>query len=373
VLAVRQRHAPHAALLPAAKLARWLGPWAGDRAPGDVVRTTDLMDRNLRAHLYRPSRGRPRGAYLVAPGLHYLGPDDPRSDRFCRILATAGFLVLAPFLPDYLDLRMAPRAADDLAIAFAHLDERARAAYLPCPAIFSISFGSHPAVVVAASDAHRDRVGALVLFGGFADFDASVRFAITGRATHEGRVVEVPFDPTNAPVVFLNMLPHVRVEGDRDALARAWHAMVERTWGRPEMKAAGARDAIADEIARGLGAREKELFLVGCGLREGGAAWLDAHLDEAKGAFAFADPRPHLARVRAPVAILHGRGDDVIPWIEAEKLRAALPPGHPHEVLVTGLYGHTGVSLAGARAVADEVRTMTRAVRAMAAAPLGLL
>jgi len=39
------------------------------------------------------------------------------------------------------------------------------------------------------------------------------------------------------------------------------------------------------------------------------------------------------------VVIVHGRDDDVIPFLEAEKLRAALPPGHPHRVFLTGLYG----------------------------------
>lgn len=359
----------------AAKLVRWLGPWASEAsAPRDVVRERVAIGE-LRAYLYRPSDARPFGAYLLAHGLHFLGPDDPRCDRFCRILASAGLLVLAPFLPDHLALRISPRVADDLAAAWEWLEAHPRRHGLPPPALFSISFGSHPATVLAAREGFRDRVGALVLFGGFVDFGASVRFAVTGRAEHEGEVLAVPYDPTNAPVVFLNLLPHLPLAAslDREAVARAWRAMVEATWGRAAMKAPGARDAAAEAIAKDLGAPERELFLTGCGLREGARELFERGLAASGDAFRFIDPRPHLASVKAPVVILHGRADDVIPWFEATKASRALAPGHPHRVLLSGMHTHSGSSLPGPRALAGEVRTMVAIVRAMVDAPRGLL
>jgi pimeloyl-ACP methyl ester carboxylesterase len=86
--------------------------------------------------------------------------------------------------------------------------------------------------------------------------------------------------------------------------------------------------------------------------------------------YAFADPRPHLARARCPAVVVHGKDDDVIPWIEAEKIASALPAGHPHRVLVTGMAGHTGSSLPGPGALAREVKTLLEVVRALATAPL---
>ena len=76
-------------------LARWLGPWAdATRAPAVITRDTEVA--GLRVRIYGDG-GTP---YLIAPGLHYAGPDDPRMDRFCRILAAAGHHVAAPFVPD---------------------------------------------------------------------------------------------------------------------------------------------------------------------------------------------------------------------------------------------------------------------------------
>ena len=75
------------------QLARWLGPWAdSNKAP--AVATEDTAVDELRVRLYRP-RDAPRATYLIAPGLHYAGADDPRLDRFCRILASGGHLVVA--------------------------------------------------------------------------------------------------------------------------------------------------------------------------------------------------------------------------------------------------------------------------------------
>ena len=362
-----------------AKLVRWLGPWAGSGAPRDVTCTTETLDARVRANVRRPARGAPIGAYVVVPGLHYRGPDDPRFDRFARILATAGFVVVAPFLPDHLALRIAPSAADDLAVAFDHAEEITKREGLRAPAVFSISFGSLPAVTLAASDAYRARVGALVLFGGYADFDASVRFALTGRAGRasdacDGAIaIAAPHDPLNAPVVWLHLLSHLRVACDKGAVARAWRTMVERTWGREEMKKTGARRNVAEDIAHRLGAVERELFLVGCGLRDADAAELEAALQACAADVAFADPRPSLARITAPVVVVHGRDDDVIPWLEAAKIRACLARdgGPRHAVLVTGMYGHTGASLPSPRALAREVGTMLDVVRAIVSAPTG--
>jgi pimeloyl-ACP methyl ester carboxylesterase len=354
----------------ALQLARWLGPWGDAKVPTTVTRTTTtVLGRTpFRAHLYVHARHAPIGAYLVAPGLHFLGPNDPRFDRFCRILAAAGLLVLAPFLPSHLALRVSPESTDDLAASFEHLERIARG--LPPPAIFSISFGSQPALALAARPAFRDRISALVLFGGFADFDATVRYAITGHATHRGRTLSIAHDPLNAPVVWLNLLPHLAQRAEVAPVARAWRAFVERTWGRPEFKIGDARAKVANGLAGGLGARERELFLMGCGLVPGALPLVEEALAAAGGAFDFTDPRPHLAALGTPLAIVHGRDDDVVPWFEAEKLRDALPAGHPHRLLVTGMYGHTGSSIATAASAAGEARTMMEVLRTMVAAPV---
>lgn len=344
-------------------LIRWLGPWEKDGVPRSVSRRSETLGA-MRAHVYSPAK--PHGAYVIAPGLHFLGPDDPRLDRFCRILAASGVYVVAPFLRDHTDLRVSARSADDLAEAFDFTERLS-----PRPAIFSISFGSQPAIALAARDSHRDRVGALVLFGGFADFAASVRFCLTGRAEYQGAELSIPHDPLNAPVVWMHLLTLTTLACDRDAVMRAWRTMVERTWGKMELKAKGARDPIAHEIAAELKAQDRAVFLLGCGLGEASVnpgEHLERALERVNELYAFTDPRADLARVRAPVAIVHGRDDDVIPWFEAEKLRDLAPRAR---VMITGLYGHTGAASVSPRVLVRELATMIGVVRTLAAAPRG--
>ncbi|MCC6521607.1 MAG: hypothetical protein IT373_03000 [Polyangiaceae bacterium] len=356
----------------AATLVRWLGPWAGVAVPPDVRRTSLVLGRTapgappVRASLYEPASGRSLGAYLVSPGLHYAGPDDPRHDRFCRVLATAGFSVLSPFLHDFLGLRVAPAAIDELALGFRALRDLAAQRRLPRPGVFSISFGSLPALALGAHPEHGPEVGALVLFGGYAEFRAAIRFALSGRAyASDGARVSVPYDPSNAPAVFVNLATLLDVPGDRALLARAWVELCQRTWGRRETWPRARRLALAEPLAARLPAALRELFWIGTGLETGGEALLEAALARRPDAFAFAEAPRYAARVSAPVAVVHGRDDDVIPWPEAEKLHAALPHDVDKEVLLTGIYAHNRASVPGAGALAREVAALARVVYAL--------
>jgi hypothetical protein len=109
----------------------------------------------------------------------------------------------------------------------------------------------------------------------------------------------------------------------------------------------------------------REAFLIGCGLAPGGEALLEEGLHRVGTEYAWADPSKHLANAKPRVAIVHGRDDDVIPYFEAYKIRAALPAGHPHELHLTGMYGHTGSSLPSPRAAFSEVATLVRVLRVL--------
>ncbi|MEZ4440566.1 MAG: hypothetical protein R3B72_15820 [Polyangiaceae bacterium] len=358
----------------AAHLARWLGPWADAEAtPEGVTRTTESLELagggSIRCYRYEPARGGVSGTYVVAHGLHFAGPDDPRLDRFCRILASAGMLVIAPFIRAYTELRMAPSAAEDVGAAVDHAVKLSAQLGLPRPALFSISFGSTPVIEVAASERHRDAVGALVLFGGFFDFFATLRFTLTARAFDDLASVVLPHDPVNAPAVFLNLAPHLEVPGDPETLVEAWRAMVHRSWSRPELRTAARRWPIAEAIAADLPEAQRELFFIGCDLLPGGAAHLEAGLARAGDAFDFTRPADKLARLAAPAVICHGRDDDVIPFTEAQKLREALAGDHPHRLHLTGLYGHTGTTLVDPSALTAEVSAMLEMLYSVVDAP----
>lgn len=355
------------------KLARWLGPWASPAAaPSGIVRRSVKIppeaegDRPLEAHLYLREGRAVRGAWLISPGLHYLGAGDPRLDRLCRILASTGAAVLAPFLPDHLALRVTPRTPGDLERAFDALLAQPEVPRGTRPAVFSISFGSLPALRLAAGERCADRIAALVLFGGYADFAETIRFVLTGEV--DG-AVRADADPLNRPVLYLNVLDAIAERPrDTDALTEAWHRFCVETWGREEMKAGGWR-AVAERLCATLPEDSRPLFRLGTGLdprsREVGEAAIAA-LDTS-----FCDPRHGgLERVRCEVHVVHGAGDTVIPSNQAAKIAAALPPHTRVRVHLTGLYSHAERASGLAPLVlARELRTMWRIVRTLANAP----
>jgi pimeloyl-ACP methyl ester carboxylesterase len=346
-----------------AKLAWWLGPWTSDEGvPGDVeAEDVDVPagaghERPMRARIYRPAKRQAEGSLLLVQGLHYAGPDDPRMDRFARILASTGIVVHAPFLPDFAKLRVAESLVGDTMRAFAQLE--ALPGRPPTkPGVFSISFGSMPALRLAADPEHADRVGGLVCFGGYADFRETILFCLAGE---EG----LPHDPLNRPAVYINLIEHIDgVPDDPSALLAAWERFVHSTWGRVHMKEKRNYAPVAEEIAETLPEDQRELFLQGCDVIPGGEERGLEALARGASHFEYLDPRPHLSTIRCPVTVVHGTDDDVIPFTEAEKIREALPSGIRARVYLTGMYAHTGGTglssfLQKARVVPKELRSM---------------
>ncbi|MBA3463334.1 MAG: alpha/beta hydrolase [Deltaproteobacteria bacterium] len=333
------------------RLARWLGPWADPRAAPNVP-TEDASVDQIRVRIYRP-RGTPRRTYLIAPGLHYAGPDDPRMDRFCRILAAGGQLVIAPFIPSYLALTPNARAIADFETVFRALPRWSTQK----PIVFSISFGSLLAFALAAK--HGSAIDHLVIFGGYADFDETLQFCLTGTLS-SGRAA--PRDPLNQPVVLINLLPHLEPPcADPDAVVSAWNAYIHATWGRPEMKARERFTAAAAAIA--VPAHVQALYDIGIGVAPGATELALSALTRFDSSAL--DPMPYLPRITNRVELVHGVDDDVIPYEHSHALAKQLVNADVR-VHVTGLYGHTGAQRPKLSDAVRELVTMVRVLRVLA-------
>ncbi|TVQ93571.1 MAG: alpha/beta hydrolase [Deltaproteobacteria bacterium] len=333
-------------------LIRWLGPWTRPTsAPSQVIWSPIAFgeERPLTGRLYEP-QGRMRGAYLMSPGLHPLGPEHPVLDRFCRILAASGFLVLCPSLPDHRRTLLTEISTRDLGAA---LDALRAESGVSRPALFAVSFGVLPAVRLAAERADHDHLSGLLLYGGHADFERTLRYVLRGRV--DGERVRPP-DLRLLPVPLMNLPEIPGLTGDRERLHQAWLAWMTEAW---------LLDGHAEEAWLALAARIREelpetlhpTYDLGTGRREGADDLvldvLHAHPDYAPRY----SPITYADGVRVPVVILHGVDDPVIHVSEAAHLAASLAQSPRVEVHVTGLYGHTRI--AGFREILTMGRTLT--------------
>ncbi|MEM1418029.1 MAG: alpha/beta hydrolase [Myxococcota bacterium] len=345
----------------ALRLARWLGPWTSATSQPPRIRRREVVTAGargpLRVWIYEPTR--PTGRVFVVPGLHFLGPADARMDRFCRALAASGIQVAAPFLPSYLALRAHPDVVEDVEAAFdAVLREPGPGKQI---GVFSISFGSLPAIRLAA--ARAEELGGLVVFGGYASWQETLRFALEGDA--EGRV----HDPLSRPVAFLQVLEHLPgVPADPAPLAEAFMRFVRATWNRPPMKEPARYRSVARSMVAELPPSVRELFLLGTGAVEGSEAVFEEALARAGEArFAHLDPLPSCRVIATPTLVVHGKDDDVIPWEQAQTLAATIPGA---SLRLTGLYGHSakeGSTASSIRALGGELSALSAIVKGIAA------
>ena len=329
---------------------------------------TALAD-GVRVRTFAPSEEPPRRAILISPGVHYRGPDDPRFERLCRVLAHSGRWVVAPYVGDYMRLRVTEAAVADVAAAARFMLEHPLRGPL-APDVFSISFGSLPAFRLAASEL-GDQLSTLIVFGGYADWVAAARFALTG---HDGERQRDDADPPNLPVLVSNLLPALpdflpddpeHARRDAQALCDAWLAYCRNTWGRDDMKRGDAFHAPARTIAESLPEQLRERFLMGCGVVPGARERCEVAL--ARGDWRHADPTEAIRSVRCRVRAFHGVSDDVIPVNQVDAMLKLLPPAADGRAYKTGLYAHTGSrQTMGPLALSRELWTMGHMLRELA-------
>lgn len=333
------------------RLARWLGPWTRSSTRPEKVQWSPLTfgdERPLTGRLYAPS-GTMRGAYLMSPGLHPLGPEHPVLDRFCRILAASGFLVLSPALPDHQLTLLTPQSTRDLGRA---LDALRAQPGVGRPAIFAVSFGVLPAVQLAAAQADPSPLSGLLLYGGHADFARTLRYVLNGEV--DGEVVREP-DLRLTPVTLMNLPEIPGVTQDRDLLHKAWLGWMAETWGLDTHSPGDWLDRSAPH-RQDLPESLRSTFDLGSRTRAGAAEIVFDILNADPDFAARYSPITYAPSVQVPVTILHGADDPVIHVSEAERLGAAFPDQASAQVFVTGLYGHT--KIAGLREIVTMGRTL---------------
>ncbi len=290
-------------------------------AVSEAAVTISWRDGELRGRTYTPSSlsGRP---ILLVPGVHAAGIDEPRLINFAREIAATGHPVLTAELTDLTRYQITPRTTDmieDSANWATQYWARVMPARDRAAAIMGISFGGGLSVVAASR--MGGRVGWVLSFGGHGDLPRTLRYLCTGILA-DGRV-RPPHD-YGVVIILLGVadrvVPAEQVEPLRQGILAFLNAshldMVDKPRAALEFERAKKLAETLPEPAR--------TFM----------AWVNtrdvAHLGPAllPHVAAMGDD-PALSPVRnpapsAPVYLLHGADDNVIPAAESEMLAADL-------------------------------------------------
>ena len=300
-------------------------PWRGGELPG---------------RQYSPAR-RTHRPVLVVPGVHADGIDEPRLVAFARVLASVGHPVITAGLPDLQHYRITPRSTDMIEDAAAWLASRQDLAADGRIGMIGISFAGGLSVVAAGREALRDRVAFVLSFGGHGDLPRTLRYLCTG--VQPDGTTRPPHD-YGVAIILLGAAERLVPADQVDPLSTAILTFLDASrldmFDKPAANSAFARArqlaAALPEPARTLMSEVNARDVAHLGPR------LLPHLSALGGNPALSPERS--PRPVAPVFLLHGTDDNVIPAVESELLANDLRAhGVPVRRLATPLVTHAEV------------------------------
>jgi dienelactone hydrolase len=301
----------------------------------------------IRARLYRPDSI--RRAVLLVPGVHAMGIDEPRLTGLSNELAATGLAVLTMELPDLAHYQFTPRTVDLIEDGARWLADRKDVATDGRIGLMGISFAGGLAMVAAGRPALKDRLAFVFSFGGHGDLPRVLRYLCSGieplkpgdppgttphfRQPHDYGVAVIlvgiadrvvppdQVEPLRHGIIRYLTASQVDVV-DKPRAAKIFEDARHQAAALPE-PAASLMKSVNDRDVKGLGAR------------------LLPTLDRLD--FPASLSPEESAPPSAPVYLLHGTDDTVIPSVETLLLAHHLEDKTKVKTLLSGLITHAEV------------------------------
>ena len=321
-------------------LRAWLPVAVNDTSFRDIVIPTRHGPIAARVH-FPPDHAVP--TVVVFPGVHGGGVDEPRLARFCGRLAATGYRVVCTPLPDLRLFRVTGQSTDVIEDVSTWVAADRGLTPGGRIGLVGVSFAGGLAMVAAGRRPLADRLDVVVSLGGYGSLERLLRYLCTGLLPDGTR--RPPHDYGLAVAALAaapGLVPRDQVDGFSHVVRTFLEASLDdsaeqRTAAR---LVAQARDAAAllPEPARSIG-----ISVIDRNVTEVG------RLVEPLVAGLAADPAlsPELSPPpTAPVYLIHGNADNVIPSTETPLLAGYLARHGNDRVrwLLTPLVSHADVS-----------------------------
>lgn len=295
----------------------------------------------ITARRYTPS-GEASRHVVVFPGVHGGGVDEPRLNTFARRLAGTGAEVIAVPLPELRAYRITPHSVDAIEDVVSWMTSDRSRAPDGRIGVVGVSFAGGLAIVAAGRASIASHVSYIVSLGGHDDLPRVMTFLCTGRLA-DG-TVRAPND-YGVAVILLGAVETLVPPAQTEALKAMIVSLLDAASDddaspkfAAEMADARARAAALPEPAHRLA--EMALARDAKGMGE----VLLPYVDALGGAPALSPDRSPVPS--APVFILHGADDDLVPSSEAIALDADLRArGTPRvTTLLTPILSHVDLA-----------------------------
>lgn len=298
------------------------------------------------ARFYLPD-GSPTRTVMLVPGIHSMGIDEVRLTALAHDLAATGVRVLTLALPDLQQYRITPYSTDIIEDATTWLARQPDLAPDGRIGLIGISFAGGLSVAAASRPSIRDHLAFVLSFGGHGDLPRVMRYLATGdevavpgvriHPPHDYGVAIILYGLADRGIVPTGQVDALR-EGIRTFLLASQQAGMNRAQSEVTFAEARAYAATLPEPSRTYMTYVNDRAVKKLGpvlvpyLHQMGAT--DPSLS--------ADRKDDVPA--APIYLLHGDDDTVIPAVESVLLGDYLRErGADVHVLLSGLITHAEV------------------------------
>jgi pimeloyl-ACP methyl ester carboxylesterase len=253
---------------------------------------------------------------LIVHGVNPTGKDSPDLVRISQALGQSGFQIFVPDLVGMKQQRLHPEEAEHIKSAFQYIGKDA--------AIACFSYGCGPAMIAAAHAEIREHVRFAVAFGGYFDIREAFEFVVTG---------------PESPVAYLKW---VYLAANSDVIADAGDRTklqsfaFEHRWDG--VRAMPLEASLAENLSP-EGRSLLDIFTAANG--EDFRARLKAGPEGLHNRLDALSPSFFVDRIKAPLILIHGINDPVIPAQQSiEFAEAARAKGLDYRLTLLRMYGH---------------------------------
>lgn len=295
--------------------------------------TVDGAGGPFRARIYR-LRGQTGGrGLIVGHGIHHEGMNEHRMVPFARELARAGLVVLTPEMTDLADYRITHQGVSVIRDAAVYLRGRHDIVEDAPVGIMGFSFAGGLSLVAAADPALAGRVAYVVSVGGHHDLERVLRFLIRNQVETPGGLEHRQAHDYGLVVLLYGAVDRFAPEADRAALRDALRGALHQDHAAAVAAAARLTTDRGRQLWQLADAKQLQTL----------APELEAFVEGQRAELAALSPRGRLAAIHAPVLLVHGTDDSVIPASETAWASAELGSAD-HMALVTPLMEHVEVN-----------------------------
>ena len=269
------------------------------------------------AYIYRLPGSKKRAAMAVVVGVHRAPKEDPRVVNLGKALARAGFVVMFPWSPSMMEMRVDPAEPDNLVRAFKHL----RAMDNVDPervGMGGFCVGASLALTAASDLRIREDLSFVASFGAYHDPRDLLRQLSTKLSFYRG--TSEPWQPSQSTQAFFTqrLVESVADETEREVLTALF---VERSAeDRPAIDRLSPHGHSVFQLLSSLSAQEDSARL---SLEEAGRL-IDELPRSVLDDLDIISPASHIEDLKARVLIAHDREDDAIPAEESRRLADTL-------------------------------------------------